>query len=82
VHCGVTHRPRRRKGTSGSATGTQLGDLIIGTSGDDTLHGRNGNDCIIGGLGRGDIDGGPGHDVCIVSTQAQVSRCEVIIEIR
>ncbi len=49
---------------SGSITGTNGNDLILGSSGDDTIDGLDGNDCILGGTGNDTISGSNGNDVC------------------
>lgn len=50
---------------SGTLTGTEGNDLILGSSGVDTINGLGGDDCILGG-GEADIcTGGNGSDVFI-----------------
>jgi Ca2+-binding RTX toxin-like protein len=50
---------------SGTITGTDGNDLILGSPANDTINGMGGNDCIIGGGGDNTIDGGSGSDICI-----------------
>ena len=47
------------------ATGTNGGDLQLGTPAADNLNGKAGADCIIGGGGDDTINGGGGADICI-----------------
>ncbi len=50
---------------SGTITGTEGNDLILGGPGADDINGLGGNDCILGGGGDDILNGGDGNDVCI-----------------
>ena len=50
---------------SGTLTGTEGNDLILGSTGADVIDGLGGNDCILGGGGADTITGGDGSDVCL-----------------
>ena len=50
---------------SGTLTGTEGNDLILGSTGADVIDGLGGNDCILGGGGADTITGGYGSDVCL-----------------
>jgi Ca2+-binding RTX toxin-like protein len=50
---------------TGSLSGTEGNDLILGGPGSDSIDGLGGNDCILGGGGDDQITGGDGNDVCI-----------------
>jgi Ca2+-binding RTX toxin-like protein len=50
---------------SGTFSGTNGNDLIVGGPGNDTINGKAGDDCILGGGGNDSINGGGGNDVCI-----------------
>jgi Ca2+-binding RTX toxin-like protein len=50
---------------SGSITGTEGDDLILGGSSMDMIDGLGGDDCIVGGGGDDQITGGGGTDICI-----------------
>ena len=50
---------------TGSLTGTEGNDLILGSSDTDTIDGLGGDDCILGGGGDDQVTGGNGTDVCI-----------------
>lgn len=49
---------------SGTITGTNGNDLILGSASDDTINGLAGNDCILGGSGSDSISGDDGNDIC------------------
>ncbi len=49
---------------SGTITGTNGNDLILGSAADDTINGLGGTDCILGGGGNDTISGDGGSDVC------------------
>jgi len=49
---------------SGTITGTNGNDLILGSATDDTIDGLGGTDCILGGSGNDTISGDAGNDVC------------------
>ena len=66
---------------SGTFSGTDASELILGSSGVDTISGGKGNDCILGGgdddslLGNQDTDvciGGPGTDTFSPSCETQI----------
>jgi Ca2+-binding RTX toxin-like protein len=63
---------------SGTITGTNGNDLIIGSSGDDTINGLGGNDCILGEGGNDTIDGGTGTNVCIGGSGEHTVNCEIV----
>ena len=67
---------------SGTYTGTNAAELIIGSSGADTLRGGNGDDCILGGSGNDSLRGDGGTDVCIggPGTDTFHSSCETQIQ--
>ena len=50
---------------TGTLTGTEGNDLILGSSSADTIDGLGGDDCILGGAGDDLITGSDGTDVCI-----------------
>lgn len=50
---------------SGTFSGTNASELILGSLGVDSISGGNGNDCIVAGGGNDTLNGGPGTDVCI-----------------
>jgi Ca2+-binding RTX toxin-like protein len=50
---------------SGTLTGTEGNDLILGGPGADSIDGLGGNDCILGGGGDDIITGGEGTDICL-----------------
>jgi Ca2+-binding RTX toxin-like protein len=50
---------------SGSITGTEGNDLILGGPDIDMIDGLGGDDCILGGGGDDQITGGDGNDICI-----------------
>jgi Ca2+-binding RTX toxin-like protein len=50
---------------SGTLTGSEGNDLILGGSGTDTVDGLGGNDCILAGGGDDSIIGGGGTDICL-----------------
>ncbi len=50
---------------SGTITGTNQNDLILGSPFDDTVNGRNGSECLLGGGGNDTIDGRQGGDVIL-----------------
>lgn len=50
---------------SGTLTGSDGNDLIIGSSGDDIIDGLGGNDCILGGNGDDSLNGEEGTDICL-----------------
>ena len=50
---------------SGTLTGTEGNDLILGSTGADVIDGLGGNDCILGGGGADTINGGDGNDTCL-----------------
>lgn len=50
---------------SGTLSGTEGNDLILGGPAADEINGLGGNDCILGGGGDDVINGGDGNDVCI-----------------
>jgi hypothetical protein len=53
---------------SGTLTGTQANDLMIGSAGADIMDGQGGDDCILGGQGDDQITGSDGNDICIGSS--------------
>lgn len=50
---------------SGSVTGTNANDLILGGAGADTIRGAGGQDCIVGGAGADSLAGEGGDDVIL-----------------
>src|SRR5688500_7959038 len=50
---------------SGTLTGTNDNDLILGSSNMDTIDGLGGHDCIVGGDGDDVFTGGDGNDICL-----------------
>ncbi|HEU5316017.1 MAG TPA: hypothetical protein VFX49_07895, partial [Chloroflexota bacterium] len=50
---------------SGTITGTNGPDLIIGSAGSDSIDGLDGSDCIVAGGGDDDINAGAGADVIL-----------------
>lgn len=62
---------------SGTLTGTEGNDLILGSTGADVIDGLGGNDCILGGGGADTITGGDGSDVCLGGADADAfTTCE------
>jgi Ca2+-binding RTX toxin-like protein len=62
---------------SGSLTGTEGNDLILGGPNADAIDGLGGDDCILGGGGDDSITGGDGTDVCIGGPDADTfTTCE------
>jgi Ca2+-binding RTX toxin-like protein len=62
---------------SGTLTGTDQNDLILGGPGADVIDSRGGDDCILGGGGDDSIEGGEDSDVCIGGTGSNTfSNCE------
>ena len=57
---------------SGTLTGTEGNDLILGSSGADVIDGLGGNDCVLGGGGADICTGGAGSDIFIA--------CEVEVQ--
>ena len=62
--CGGTYLTNLVSG-SGTLTGTEGNDLILGGSGVDVIDGLGGNDCIVGGAGDDSLTGNDGIDVCL-----------------
>ncbi len=50
---------------SGTFSGSNAAELILGGPGVDRLRGRGGSDCILGGPGNDSLGGNRGIDVCI-----------------
>ena len=50
---------------SGTFSGGNSSELIIGSAGVDRIRGRQGDDCILAGAGDDSLDGDQGTDVCI-----------------
>lgn len=50
---------------SGTVTGTEGNDLILGGSGVDAIDGLGGDDCILGGGGDDQLAGAGGNDICL-----------------
>jgi hypothetical protein len=67
---------------SGTITGTNQSDLILGSPGADTISGRGGADCILGGGGNDAINGNRGGgDVCIGGPGTDTFQgCETVIQ--
>jgi hypothetical protein len=66
---------------SGTLTGTDGNDLIIGSSGADTIDGLGGDDCILGGGGDDSLNGNDGTDVCLGGAGNDIfTNCEVEIQ--
>ena len=67
---------------SGTFTGTNAAELILGSAGVDTINGAAGTDCIVGGGGNDVIRGGGGIDVCIggPGTDTFPAGCETQIQ--
>jgi Ca2+-binding RTX toxin-like protein len=68
--------------STGTCTGTNAAELILGSVNGQTINGRNGNDCILGGAGNDTINGGAGTDVCIggPGTDTFNKNCETQIQ--
>lgn len=66
---------------SGTLTGSNGNDLIIGSSGADMIDGLGGNDCILGGSGDDSLTGSEGSDVCLGSPGYDIfTDCEVEVQ--
>jgi Ca2+-binding RTX toxin-like protein len=66
---------------SGTITGTNENDLIIGGPGNDTIDGLGGDDCILADDGDDTIDGSSDTDVCIGGSGDDIfSNCETTIQ--
>jgi Ca2+-binding RTX toxin-like protein len=67
---------------SGTITGTNQNDLILGSSGADSINGRQGLDCILGGGGDDTLNGFVGNgDVCIGGPGTDTfASCETIVQ--
>ena len=77
VACASMHLTNLVSG-SGTLTGTEGNDLILGSSGADIIDGLGGNDCIVGGGGDDSINGNNGTDVCLGgSGNNTFTSCEV-----
>lgn len=57
---------------SGTLTGTDGNDLILGSPGADIIDGNGGNDCIVGGGGDDSLNGNNGNDVCLGGLESNV----------
>jgi Ca2+-binding RTX toxin-like protein len=67
---------------SGTISGGNANELIIGSAGVDTINGGGGDDCILGGGGNDAIQGGGGIDVCVggPGTDTFSNNCETQIQ--
>lgn len=67
---------------SGTITGTNAAELILGSSGADTMRGGAGTDCLVGGAGNDSLRGDGGTDVCIggPGVDTFVNSCETQIQ--
>lgn len=50
---------------SGTFSGTNAGDLMLGSAGNDNISGNNGTDCIVGGGGNDTLNGGAANDTLL-----------------
>ncbi|NTU74758.1 MAG: hypothetical protein HGA86_01390 [Anaerolineaceae bacterium] len=50
---------------SGTCSGSNGNNLVLGTPGNDTINARKGNDCIVAGGGNDYVEGKNGNDICI-----------------
>ncbi len=66
---------------SGTFSGGNPSELILGSAGVDTIRGGAGNDCILGGGGNDSLRGDGGTDVCIggPGTDTFFASCETQI---
>jgi Ca2+-binding RTX toxin-like protein len=66
---------------TGTITGTEGNDLILGSSSVDTIDGLGGDDCILGDNNDDLITGGDGIDVCIGGPGDDIFvTCETVID--
>jgi Ca2+-binding RTX toxin-like protein len=67
---------------SGTFTGGDPSELVLGSAGVDLAQGGKGNDCILGGGGNDDLRGDQGTDTCIggPGNDTFQSTCEVQIQ--
>jgi Ca2+-binding RTX toxin-like protein len=49
---------------TGSFSGTNAAELLLGGGAQDTIAGSGGNDCLVAGGGNDSMNGGTGTDVC------------------
>lgn len=70
-----------RTGT-GSFSGTNTAELMLGSAVQDTIGGSGGNDCLVGGAGNDSLNGGTGTDVCLggLGTDTFNSSCETQVQ--
>lgn len=67
---------------SGTFSGTDGNDLIVGSPGIDNIDGQRGNDCILGGGGNDSLRGSQDTDVCIggPGTDSLHPSCETSVQ--
>ena len=67
---------------TGTVTGGNPSELVVGGAGVDTMDGGKGDDCILGGGGNDSLRGSQGTDVCIggPGTDTFHASCETQIQ--
>jgi Ca2+-binding RTX toxin-like protein len=67
---------------SGTVTGGNANELILGSAAVDSMQGGNGNDCLLGGASGDNIRGDGGVDICLggLGTDTFHPSCETQVQ--